>query len=93
MARSPSATFQITCTRGSSWRNTSSTQAVPQMVAASRVMIFARARRSAGISWAVMSPLPMSSASAARTLAVISAPRSARRRLGMTGSLYVFGGL
>ncbi|MNM34220.1 hypothetical protein D3C81_448640 [compost metagenome] len=86
VARSPSATCQCTATRGSSWRNTASTHAVPAITQSSRVMMVALARRSAGISCAVISPLPMSSNSARRTLASISAVRSARRRFGMVGS-------
>src|SRR5690606_36010585 len=71
---------------GSNWRNTASTQAVPQITAASLVITFAWARRSAGINWAVISPAPTSSARALRTLVSISAPKSARVRLVTTNS-------
>lgn len=69
---SPSATCQEIVTEVSIWRNTSFTHSTPQITAFSRVMIRAFAVWLSGISWAVMSPLPMSSLRAKATVSVMS---------------------
>ena len=68
---SPSRTRHSILTVGSSWANTSSTQAVPHITACSRVMTLASALFSSGIRRAVMSPSPISSFKACLTVAEI----------------------
>ncbi|ABM55820.1 hypothetical protein Veis_0027 [Verminephrobacter eiseniae EF01-2] len=62
--RWPSATCQSSSTPGSSARNVASAQGAPQITAASRARMRARARRAGSIRPAVRSPVPRSSASA-----------------------------
>jgi hypothetical protein len=72
---SPSCTRHSTRMFASTWCITSSTQGRPHIIIGSRVMMRAWPLCCAGMSCAVISPVPMSSASAARTCAIMSVCR------------------